>query len=61
MFYTTLAPTPCNPPEILYVLESNLPPACETVKTVSKVETCVFGRISVGIPRPLSVTVTELS
>ena len=41
--FTTDAPTPCKPPETLYPLPPNLPPACKTVYTVSTVESPVFG------------------
>src|SRR5204863_9617106 len=56
-------PTPCSPPETLYVEESNFPPACSLVIT-----TCAAGIFwpsisigSTGIARPLSTTVNELS
>ena len=31
-------PTPCKPPDTLYVSLSNLPPACSTVITTSKAD-----------------------
>src|ERR1035438_7802211 len=34
--FTQLTPTPCRPPETLYELESNLPPACNLVITRSE-------------------------
>ncbi len=60
---TTDTPTPCNPPEILYELLSNFPPACKTVMTISGVvlPSSSSGCTSVGMPLPLSETVTELS
>ena len=36
---TQLTPTPCRPPETLYVFESNLPPACSLVSTTCAAET----------------------
>ena len=54
--FVTEAPTPCKPPEVLYALLSNLPPACKTVNTTSTVGFPSSGWISTGIPRPLSST-----
>mmetsp|Transcript_1233 Transcript_1233/g.4074 ORF Transcript_1233/g.4074 Transcript_1233/m.4074 type:complete len:250 (+) Transcript_1233:1539-2288(+) len=58
---TTEIPTPCNPPDTWYPLSSppNFPPACSTVRTVSRDETPVAGCTSVGIPRPSSSTETN--
>ena len=56
---TTDTPTPCNPPEILYEFWSNLPPACSCVIITSAADTPSPSCISTGIPRPLSLTVTE--
>ena len=33
---TTDNPTPCSPPEVLYIFSENFPPACNVVKTTSK-------------------------
>ena len=56
-------PTPCRPPETLYAEPSspNLPPAWRTVSTTSAAGLPSFFMIPVGMPRPLSATVTELS
>src|SRR5262245_56486969 len=61
--FTTDTPTPCRPPETLYVLESNLPPACSSVITISAAErlSSSSSLMPVGMPRPLSITDTELS
>ena len=58
--FTTEMPTPCRPPETWYPLSSppNLPPACSTVRTVSREEVPVAGWMSVGMPRPSSSTET---
>lgn len=50
--FTTLMPTPCNPPDTLYPLPwpPNLPPACSTVSTVSSADLPVLGCMPVGIP-----------
>src|SRR6266478_2034027 len=60
---TTETPTPCRPPETLYVLESNLPPACSSVMTISAAErlSSSSSLTPVGMPRPLSSTEMELS
>src|SRR5690348_18356619 len=55
---TTETPTPCKPPDTLYELASNLPPACRTVMTTSAVERPSSGWMSTGIPRPVSVALT---
>ena len=58
--FTTLAPTPWSPPEVLYPPCPNLPPACKTVKITWMVgipEAC----FPVGIPRPLSLTDSDPS
>src|SRR5699024_12006288 len=57
---TTEAPTPCNPPEVLYSPWPNLPPACKTVKITSTVGIPIEC-IPTGIPRPLSTTVIQSS
>ena len=59
--FTTDAPTPCRPPEDLYAVWSNLPPACSVQRIVSMAGRLVFGWMSTGMPRPLSVTVTPPS
>ena len=59
--FTTDTPTPCKPPETLYELASNFPPACSMVIMTSAAERPSSGWISVGTPRPLSVTLIELS
>src|SRR6185369_1796252 len=61
--FTTDTPTPCSPPDTLYVLESNLPPACNSVITISAAERFISSSslTPVGMPRPLSKTDTELS
>jgi hypothetical protein len=38
-----------------------LPPACSTVSTTSSADLPSFSIVATGMPRPLSVTVTELS
>ena len=58
---TTDTPTPCRPPATLYELSSNLPPACSTVMMTSAAERFSSLWMSVGMPRPLSVTVTDSS
>ena len=58
---TTETPTPCKPPDTLYPSPPNLPPAWRMVKTTSTVGIFSFGCLSIGMPRPLSATVTELS
>jgi len=58
---TTDTPTPCRPPETLYDESSNLPPECSTVRITSAAERPSSSWISTGIPRPLSVTVTDWS
>src|ERR1700719_2889746 len=58
---TTDAPTPCSPPEALYVSLSNFPPACSTVITTSAAGFFSVACMSTGMPRPLSITVTLLS
>src|SRR5678815_2784776 len=60
---TTDTPTPCRPPETLYEFWSNLPPACNSVITISAAERLRSSSslMSVGMPRPLSTTDTELS
>ena len=59
--FTTETPTPCKPPETLYEFWSNLPPACRWVMITSAAETPSSSWIATGMPRPLSVTVTEPS
>src|SRR5437773_6212549 len=59
--FTTDTPTPCNPPETLYVLLSNLPPACSTVSATSTPGFFSVLWMSTGMPRPLSTTVIALS
>src|ERR1700716_3684976 len=61
--FTTDTPTPCNPPETLYEFWSNLPPACNSVITISAAERLRSSSslMSVGMPRPLSTTEMELS
>ncbi len=61
--FTTETPTPCRPPETLYEFWSNLPPACNSVMTISAAERFKSSSslTSVGMPRPLSTTETELS
>ena len=59
--FTQETPTPCKPPETLYESLSNFPPACNTVITTSRADFFSFSCRSVGIPRPLSETVIELS
>ena len=56
-------PTPCRPPETLYEFWSNLPPACSSVMTISAALRWNSSSLwmSVGMPRPLSVTEIELS
>src|ERR1700677_4743663 len=58
---TTETPTPCSPPETLYVSLSNFPPACSTVITTSAAGFFSVACMSTGMPRPLSITVTLLS
>ena len=58
--FTTDTPTPCNPPETLYVLLSNLPPACRTVSATSTPGFFSVLWMSTGMPRPLSATVMAL-
>jgi len=60
---TTETPTPCRPPATLYEFESNLPPAWSSVITISAAERPSSSSLwtSVGIPRPLSTTLIELS
>ena len=58
----TDTPTPCNPPEVSYTLESNFPPACSVHMITSSADLFLnFGCGSTGMPRPLSVTVTKPS
>lgn len=52
---------PCNPPDTLYPPPPNLPPACRIVNTTSTAGSPALWLIPTGIPRPLSVTVIELS
>src|ERR1700732_1496358 len=59
--FTTETPTPCSPPETLYVSLSNFPPACNTVITTSAAGFFSVACMSTGMPRPLSITVTLLS
>ena len=58
---TTLAPTPCRPPEAVYEPPPNLPPACSLVITTSTPVSFVRGSTSTGMPRPSSWTSTEPS
>src|SRR5512143_897252 len=55
--FTTDAPTPWRPPEDLYAVWSNLPPAWSVQRIVSIAGRLVLGWMSTGMPRPLSVTV----
>src|SRR3954469_21810901 len=61
--FTTDTPTPCRPPDTLYEFESNLPPACSSVMTISAAERLASSSslMPVGMPRPLSSTEIELS
>ncbi len=63
--FVTDTPTPCSPPENLYAasaaLFENLAPACSSVKTSCTVGIFSTGCMPTGMPRPLSVTVTEPS
>src|ERR1700677_2052417 len=59
--FTTETPTPCNPPDTLYVSLSNFPPAWSTVITTSAAGFFSVACMSTGMPRPLSITVTLLS
>ena len=59
--FTTEAPTPCKPPDTLYPPPPNFPPACKMVNTTSTAGIPFFSWIPIGIPRPLSTTVIELS
>src|SRR5699024_3221852 len=54
--FTTDAPTPWSPPDVLYPPEPNLPPACSTVKITSGVDLPLLC-LPVGNPRPLSIIV----
>ncbi len=56
--FTTDAPTPCKPHDILYADFSNLPPAWSIVNTISNADFPVLGCLSTGIHLPLSCTVT---
>src|SRR5207249_6258610 len=60
---TTDTPTPCKPPATLYEFWLNLPPACSSVITISAADrlSSSSSLMSVGMPRPLSTTDTELS
>ena len=58
---TTLAPTPCSPPEAVYEPPPNLPPACSLVITTSTPVSRVRGSTSTGMPRPSSWTSTDPS
>ena len=61
----TDTPTPCSPPENLYAASAsvfeNLAPACSSVSTSWTVGIFSSGWRPTGMPRPLSVTVTEPS
>src|SRR5215469_11785157 len=61
--FTQETPTPCSPPETLYVEESNFAPACSLVITTCAADTFSpsISMSSTGMPRPSSTTVTELS
>ena len=59
--FTTEAPTPWRPPDTLYPPPPNFPPACSTVNTTSTAGFPALWLIPVGIPRPSSSTVIELS
>ncbi|CFN63682.1 Uncharacterised protein [Bordetella pertussis] len=61
--FTQDTPTPCRPPDTLYEFWSNLPPACSSVITISAALRPNSSSLwmSVGMPRPLSVTEIELS
>ena len=59
--FVTEIPTPCKPPETLYVFLSNLPPACNFVITISTAGLLYLGCKSTGMPLPLSITAIELS
>src|SRR6185369_12002804 len=56
--FTTDTPTPWSPPDTLYESLSNLPPAWSVVMTTSSAGFFVVAWMSVGIPRPLSRTLT---
>ena len=58
---TTETPTPCSPPETLYELSSNLPPACSTVMMTSAADLPSSAWVSTGMPRPSSETLTDSS
>ena len=58
---TTETPTPCRPPETLYELSSNFPPACSTVMMTSAAERPSSAWTSTGMPRPSSETLTDSS
>ena len=53
---TTETPTPCRPPDTLYALLSNFPPACRVVMTSSTPDFLYFLCVAVGIPLPSSIT-----
>src|SRR3989344_885326 len=57
--FTTDTPTPCSPPETLYPVPPNFPPAWSMVITVSSADFFVCLWTSIGIPRPSSVTRTR--
>ena len=59
--FTTDTPTPCRPPETLYVSLSNFPPACSTVSTTVAAEIFSVGCSATGIPLPLSSTIADPS
>jgi hypothetical protein len=64
--FTHLTPTPCSPPETLYALLSNLPPAWTSVRITSTAgRPLILGLSdfigSTGMPRPSSTTVHEPS
>ena len=60
--FTTEIPTPCKPPEVLYELLSNLPPAWRVVSTISNALLfLILGWKSIGIPLPLSLIFIEPS
>ena len=58
---TTETPTPQAAGDFCSCCCQNLPPACQTVMMTSAAEWPSFGWMPVGIPRPLSATLTELS
>ena len=54
--FTADTPTPCSPPDTLYELLSNLPPACSFVIITSAAEILNSSCMPTGMPRPKSRT-----